>query len=427
LRDWRPWPIEDNFGNTLRELSTEIIRRVESGHFLDEAVDHVFSKESLKDPEKALIYEIVSGVVRWKGYLQWILSQYVQRHLNRDVQFLLWMSLYQIQFMRKSHYHVVNEAVGYVRKSRGQAVANFVNAVLRRFVREGSELTPPPAAKYSFPEWLMKRWSVRFGVSTMENLLKLLNETPEFAIRVHPNGPTPEEVREMLERDGVKTREGTLRGSSFYVNRLGPVLGHRLFREDLISVQDEGSQLAGRAVLDCAGRLILDACAGIGTKSRQIQEAGGETTLISMDREPVKLRMMRGGGIPVAGDGFMIPFREGAFDTILLDAPCSSLGIVRKHPEIKWRRKESDIAEFGRVQFGLLQSLWKNLKRGGNLVYSVCSFEPEETLEVIQAFGATEKFVLENPLPFLFNKDYFLALPQETGTDGFFIARLRKI
>jgi 16S rRNA (cytosine967-C5)-methyltransferase len=128
----------------------------------------------------------------------------------------------------------------------------------------------------------------------------------------------------------------------------------------------------------------------------------------------------------VRGDILRLPFKRNAFDAILLDAPCSSLGIVRKHPEIKWRRTEDEILRFGVYQLALLRAAWGSLKQGGHCIYSVCSFEPEETLDVIRAFAAKEQFLLENPLPFLFNKEYFLSLPHETGVDGFFIAKLRK-
>ena len=150
-------------------------------------------------------------------------------------------------------------------------------------------------------------------------------------------------------------------------------------------------------------------------------------TIISMDNEIRRLRMMPDTINLVGGDAGNSPFKEQVFNTILLDAPCSSLGIIRKHPEIKWRRKEKDIIRFGEYQFGLLKSLWKNLKPGGHLVYSVCSFEPEETISVIERFQREERFTLENPLPFLFNKEWFLSLPHDTGMDGFFIAKLKKI
>jgi 16S rRNA (cytosine967-C5)-methyltransferase len=121
------------------------------------------------------------------------------------------------------------------------------------------------------------------------------------------------------------------------------------------------------------------------------------------------------------------PFKTEVFDSILLDAPCSSLGIIRKHPEIRWRRSEKDIAQYGGLQAEMIRSLSKNLKTGGFLLYSVCSFEPEETIEVVERLAKDGRFSVENPLPDLIDSPYFLSVPHETGMDGFFVAGLRKL
>ncbi len=151
-----------------------------------------------------------------------------------------------------------------------------------------------------------------------------------------------------------------------------------------------------------------------------------EARFVAMDLRIGRLSPASDRLSAVRGDVLHLPFKQNVFDAILLDAPCSSLGIVRKHPEIKWRRKEEEMLRFGAYQRALLGAVWGSLKRGGCCVYSVCSFEPEETLDVIRAFSGEQQFLLENPLPFLFNKEYFLSLPHKTGVDGFFIAKLRK-
>ena len=151
-----------------------------------------------------------------------------------------------------------------------------------------------------------------------------------------------------------------------------------------------------------------------------------EISLFAMDKDAKKLGKIS-PSIPIlSGDAANPPLKDEVFDSILVDAPCSSLGVVRKHPEIKWRRKEKEIKAFGKIQAAILEGLWRCLKKGGTLVYSVCSFEPEETSGVLEAFAIKEQFLLENPLPFLFNKEYFQSVPHESGMDGFFIARLKK-
>jgi 16S rRNA (cytosine967-C5)-methyltransferase len=316
-----------------------------------------------------------------------------------------------------------------VKKEKGRAPANFVNAILRRFLREKGEKTgiPEGAIDRSFPEWLVKRWQARFGKADTEKLLFSLNETPQFTLRVNLNRISLTDAISRLREEGIKTQEGLLSESALFVQKLGPVLKSTLFTEGLVSIQDEMSQLVGLAIGPQKGTRILDACAGLGTKTHQIRELYPDATLVSMDNEIRRLRSVTNTGLTILGDAIQNPLKGGIFDIILVDASCSSLGILRKHPEIKWRRRQRDLISFGNLQLALLKALWGNLRRGGRMIYSVCSFEPDETVAVIEKFKKEKQFMLENPLPFLFNKEYFLSLPHETGADGFFIAKMKKI
>ena len=334
--------------------------------------------------------------------------------------------------MRKGTHHVVNETVEYVKKEKGVAVANFVNAVLRKAVKEGRRLPPPEIPEqrlslcYSFPEWLVHRWLNRLGEQQTEALLSVLNTTPEFSLRVDESKIARDLVVGKISEKGVTAYKGKFLESAITVDKVGPLLSDELFKSHAVHVQDEASQLVGQAMAPESGQLVLDACAGLGTKTEQMIELYPEARFVAMDLRFGRLWPQLERLSAVRGDVLRLPFKQTVFDAILLDAPCSSLGIVRKHPEIKWRRKEEDILRFGAYQCALLSAVWGSLKRGGYCVYSVCSFEPEETLDVIRAFAREQQFLLENPLPFLFNKEYFLSLPHETGVDGFFIAKLRK-
>ena len=430
-KDWREWRIDaDSY--LIRSLSVDIIRKVEDGRLLDETIDRSFSRLDVREPLKALLYEITAGVLRRKGYLDWVLSHYVRRSLKQDVRYILWTALYQAFFMRKGVHHVVNETVEYVKKEKGAAVANFVNAVLRKAAREGRALALPEdplsrlSVAYSFPEWLVRRWVKQLGEQGSKALLTTMNRAPEFSLRVDERRIALDAAVRKIEGVGLVCRPGSLLPSAITVDRIGPLLNHELFRSRLVHVQDEASQLVGHAVAAEPGQLVLDACAGIGTKTEQMLELFPDTRLIAMDLRTGALTQDRPRLGIIRGDALYPPFKERLFDAILLDAPCSSLGIIRKHPEIKWRRKEEEIARYGKYQRALLNAVWPCLKQKGYCIYSVCSFEPEETLDVLRNFAADKQFILENPLPFLFNKEYFLSLPHETGVDGFFIARLRK-
>jgi 16S rRNA (cytosine967-C5)-methyltransferase len=373
-------------------------------------------------------------VIRWKGHFDWLLSHFIKRTVKPELRYLLWISLYQIFFMKKAAYHVVKEAVEYEKINEGKYRADFVNAILRRSIRESERIAYPEdeterlSVEYSFPQWLVKRWMARFDTDTARKLLSALNTPPRFGLRISTKRLSRDEAAERLHQKGVTTGPGHFLDSVLYVDRLAPLLKDPFFRSGLIHVQDEASQIAGLSLDARPGDLILDACAGLGTKTAQLREAFPEARVIAADIDSEKLLRMDGSQIDrVRADAVRCPFREGTFDRILLDAPCSSLGIIRKHPEIKWRRREGDIARFSKTQELMLRSLWPLVKKEGTLVYSVCSVEPEETTGVIARFAQEASFVLEKPLPFLLNRDYFLSLPYETDMDGFFVARLRKL
>jgi 16S rRNA (cytosine967-C5)-methyltransferase len=388
------------------------------------------------ESQKGFIYEMTAGSIRWKSYFDWVLSLYTNRPIENDLRYLLWLSLYQISFMKKAPYHVVNEVVSCTKKEKGKWVANFVNALLRQYLRDRDTLQAGGASRlatdnlsiqYSFPGWIIERWHKRFGRSKTIELLSGLNKTPNFTLRVNLKKISVEETIRQLEADGIETRRGAFSPAALHVEKLTPVLKHSLFKDNMVAVQDEMSQLVGLSLAPQTGDTILDACAGSGTKTHHIQDITADGFVVSMDNGIKRLKLVRNRGNLVLGDALRPPFREQLFDIILVDAPCSSLGIIRKHPEIKWHKRAKDIGSFGDSQVRLLGALWDILKTGGCIVYSVCSFEPEETTNVIERLMKPAKFILENPLPFLFNKEYFLSLPHETGMDGFFIAKLRKL
>lgn len=379
---------------------------------------------------------MVSGTIRWKGYLDSVITRYTRKRVKGDVRYLLWLTLYQILFMKKAAYHVVKEAVEFAKRNRGSQVAGFVNLILRRVLSEGhnpfiegrEHTYSMESLNLSFPPWLLKRWSKRFGTEEVVELLNALNRPPEFALRINTAMITKAEAKSCLEGYGLKVRDGEYSEAALYVDRLMPLFEDPLFKNGAITIQDEASQLAGIAVDAKRGDAVLDACAGIGTKTLHLNGIYKDIVLYAMDIDIKRLGSAPYGvGVyKVNADGLASPFKAESFDKVLLDAPCTSLGIIRKHPEIKWRRAEADIENYSRYQLSLLEALWEKLKRGGYLIYSVCSFEPEETVDVLERFSRRAPFTLENPFPLISNKEYLISIPHKTGMDGFFIARLRK-
>jgi 16S rRNA (cytosine967-C5)-methyltransferase len=352
--------------------------------------------------------------------------------IKKEIRHLLWITLYQILFMEKAAYHVVGEAVGYAKARNGQKTANFVNAILRK-ITSGSAPVPLPSdplsrlsVEHSFPHWLIRRWRDRFGDDALKKLLFTLNEPPEFTLRIDLNKTTMEAVENEFARLGIVSRRGTHLETALTVRRLTPVLESELFTSRLIHVQDETSQVAATALAMAAPHRILDACAGQGTKTDHIRQLLADAEIVAMDLDKKRLRHVRSADLVVRGNAVESPFKKETHDSILLDAPCSSLGIVRKHPEIRWRRNEKDVLRFADVQTRMIRALSGTLKKGGSLIYSVCSFEPEETSEVVERAKQTGLFTGPALIPGLFESPQFLSLPHVTNMDGFFVARLVK-
>lgn len=440
--DWRTWHIDDKTWNFLRASAVKLIEIIEKGGFIDETVNRFFFANPISGEQRGLIYEMVSGVIRWKGYLDWVLKWFARAEPEGTVKYLIWVTLYQIAFMKKSAHHVVKEAVEYGKARHGIQVGRFMNAVLRGFLRDvksgklplpyrhgkpdlsSRHLWPP---LYSFPRWLVDRWVTRFGPHHCAALLNTLNTPPEFTLRINDSAYPKDRLVRRLEELGLQVRPGVFLKDALRVDKLGPLLHDDLFINKVVSVQDEASQLAVHALQTREKNLVLDACCGRGTKASHIMDLIGNVRLLAMDLNMGRLESVDRRAWLVKADIFQKPLKGNIFDAILLDAPCSSLGIIRKHPEIKWRRNQGDIRKFGEQQYSMLRSAWDVLKVGGHLVYSVCSFEPEETVDVVERFSGVANFVLENPFPFLFNNKYFVSVPHQTGMDGFFIARLRKL
>lgn len=404
-----------------------LILKVEKGGFLDEEINRFFLRSGVEKERRPLIYEIVAGVIRWKLYLEWLISKYVKKRVKRQIKILLMMTLYQIEFMRVPYQKVIDEAVSFSKSRWGREVGNFVNAVLRNHIRKRDREKPEDlSVRYSFPGWLIGRWKKRFG-EELPLLLEHLNSPPKFGLRLNLKNARIEDIKQMLKTKGIDFVEGVYLKEALQVSKVSQLIDDPLLKTGIITIQDEASQLASLALGLDSGDRILDACSGYGTKTTQLFDTYGDAfTIFSCDISKAKLKKIPARVLKVACDIRKLPFRDGVFDGILLDAPCSSLGIVRKHPEIKWRLKEEDLERFGEIQLSLLKGVWGSLKRGGVLIYSVCSFEPEETVDVIERFREFEDFEVERALPYS-EENFFLSIPHRTGLDGFFIAKLRKL
>jgi 16S rRNA (cytosine967-C5)-methyltransferase len=443
----------------VRQLASEILLKVDSRKaYADILLDHNLKDPALSDRDRALLTELTYGTLRWRGKIDACLSPFFHRSSGNTHPFirnLLRVTFYQLLFLDKvPDYAAVNEAVQLAKAQGGDKLGGFVNGVLRNFLRERKGATEPGpinhshaalAIEHSHPQWLVEKWLDYFGVEETESLMRANNEIPPLVLRVNSRKGSRAALSDLLSTHGipaVATRwspVGIAVQSHAAVDRLPG------FREGLFQVQGEASQLVSYLLSPQYGERILDACAAPGGKATHIAELMADTgelvatdsaargvQRISENTARLELTCIRVARADV-GDRLAGALSE-PYDRILIDAPCSGLGTLRSHPEIKWQRTATDIERLSVLQKKILHRVASYLKPGGILVYSTCTLAKDENENVVEDFlEQRDEFVLDDPAGYLPSEarslvrgSYFIALPHRHNTDGFFAARMRK-
>lgn len=436
-----------------RGTAVKILNRIErTDSYLDKLLDVELRSKEISDLDKGLLAEIVHGVLRWQGRLDWILNGFTHGNFSKsevNIRNTLRVALYQILFLTHvPHYAAVNEAVDFVKRIRGERFSGFVNAVLRNIIRtlDGIHYPDPNedtaqylAVYFSHPLWLVKRWLGRFGREETEKLLAADNEIPGLTLRINKLKISSAEFISLLEKQNVN-----FHGSSFIdhfvkVKSLSGISQMNIFQQGYFSIQDESAALPVLLLDPHPGERIIDMCAAPGGKTTFIAEVmKNEGEILAVDKYDVKLNMLRGScerlGLKnvslLAADATELDVEPA--DRILVDAPCSGLGTLRKKPDIRWKREPEDIKKMAKQQLRLLESAAKLLKPGGVIVYSTCTTEPDENTEIIKLFLEKHSDFYTEPASAYVNKsvvsgDGFIeTLPHRHQIDGSFAARLRK-
>ena len=438
-----------------REFALTLLQEIQRGKKSSSAIDHLLQlQKDLRSEDRALITEFIYGVLRWQGKLDTLIERFSKvshQKISPLILDVLRLGVYQLLFLdRIPEYAAIYETVSLAKKSGEKRASGFVNAVLRNvqkqkrsileesqnFLKVGKLSSKNISFELSHPKWLVKLWASEFGLEKALKICQFNNTIAPLTLRVNTMKITREE---MLSKMGESTSY-----SPFGVLIAGGALRELSgFQEGYFQVQDEASQLVGLAVAPKEGERILDVCAAPGGKTTHLAELmkdRGEVIAIDRDEKRVsqlKENLQRLGlkSTQVIQADFLKFDSEKLFDRILVDAPCSSLGVLRRRPEAKWNKKESQILEFPRLQFNLLKKALSLLKPGGVLVYSVCTFTAEETKEVVDLFLEKNSSVnldtLVSYLPkscekFIKKEGFFLVLPGESSMDGFFISRFIK-
>lgn len=430
----------------------------------------------LDERDRAFLMELVYGAIRQRDYLDWLLARFLKRPAGLSDETInnLRIAAYQLCFMRVPEWAAVDEAVSVEKQQTGKVA--LVNAVLRNFLRNRQKaaivLPSDPIKKISVmtshPEWLVRRWVSRMGIEDAERLAVKNNEEPPLTLRI--DGDREEALR-LLAAEGIEaaaTRyspsgiiiKGRIRASDVDIASRGPEAAEQrrvtpfnipLERSSFI-VQDEAAQLVTWLLDPQPGERILDSCAAPGGKTTHIasftKDKGEVVAVDSDEARTTKIRenisRLGLGSVRVITADIRHSNIGADFDKALLDAPCSSMGVIRRNPDVKYRHTEADLARFGALQLELLNSVAGYIKNDGVMVYSVCSTEPEEGEDVVKAFLQSQPnfCIIDGVYDFLGNFAYndgeghtfYRTWPHRAGQgayegygmDGFFAARIKR-
>ena len=389
-----------------REIAYDaLVQVIEHGKDPDEATEALCADiKGLKRLDRNFIKEILFGSLRWYSKILWILQNTAKRDLGKstpEIRAALICGTYQIFYMdRVPDRAAVNESAEYVRlKGQAQAVS-FVNGILRQIARRAEYFAKPDkttkpveylSLQFSHPDWIVKRWHNHFKFDRMETILAANNQPPPWTIRINLLRTATENIKDLqnvLLRD-ERTHSDRRPLRSALVLKEPPNLGEdSLFQKGFYTIQDESSQLIAHLVDPKEGETVVDAAAGPGGKLSHIYELGNaKLNLIAVERNSDQMRKaketlarLQHENLTWVESDFLDYKPKGLVDKVLLDAPCSGLGVIRRHPEGKWQKTAKLITEMTALQRKLIEHAMTLIKPGGELVFSVCSFEPEETI-----------------------------------------------
>lgn len=435
-----------------RYEALHILMRVERDRaFADIALEHALERARLDPRDAALCAEIVFGTLRWRRHLDWRLTPHLNRPLAKLdpwVRALLRLTAYQLIFLdRVPRWAAVDEAVSVARlKSKVPGPAEFVNAVLRSFTRAPGPprlpANPVEAAgvRWSFPDWIAARWIARYGMEEAERLMAALDERPPVTIRANTLRITREDLAARLRDEELAETDPTALAPEGLTVRRGAVSRWAAFAAGWCAIQDEASMLIARLLDPRPGEQVADTCAAPGTKATHLaQLMGNRGRIVAMDPNAARLRLLtqaaarlgvdivetHAGGVAAVGGRW-----KGRCDRVLVDAPCSNLGVLRRNPDVKWNRDESDLVRLAEKQRGILAAAAALARPGGRLVYATCSLEPEENDLIVRGFlDGHPDWKVDPPVDFPVapGPDGFVrCLPHVHGTDGFTAVRLAR-
>jgi len=395
---------------------------------------------ALQDIDDPMVRDLCYGSLRWHEPLSALINELLSKTIkqkDKDVECLIRVGLYQIIYQKTPDHAAVGETVGALKGLKKPWAKNLVNAVLRNYLREKeklqAEINKRQVVKYAFPQWLIHKIKHAWP-DNWESILLESNQRAPMTLRVNLNHQTREEYLQKLNDLDIQAQGLEDVETAIKLDKPCNVFDLADFTNGAASVQDGAAQLA-TILLDCKdGMSVLDACAAPGGKTGHILESAKNLEVIAVDNSEKRLKRVTQNLERLKLDAKVITAdvldteqysKNKQFDRILLDAPCSATGVIRRHPDIKVLRRESDIAELSQLQGKMLDTLWEKLKPEGILLYATCSILPEENEQQIEAFIKRTKNIECLPIPKAqgFGRQVF---PGEGSKDGFYYCLLQK-
>lgn len=433
-----------NKKETARGLALTVLGQIfDEGGYSNLALHQALHSSSLSEKDKRLVTELVYGTVARKITLEWYLAHVVEDREKLDswVYQLLLLSLYQIVYLDKIPNHaVVNEAVEIAKKSRG--TDKFVNAILRKLI--GHELPDIASIKrknkrlsvqYSLPVWLVKKLIDEYGDERAIKIFESLLVRNKASVRVI-HAQEVEEVKQETQADlSVLSAVGLVKPSGHFA-------GTKAFTEGRITIQDESSQLVAPTLQLQGDEAVLDACAAPGGKTAHIASYLTTGTVTALDLYDHKLDLIEQNATRLGVADRVITkkldarkvfetFGADAFDKILVDAPCSGIGLLRRKPDIKYNKETADFEALQQLQLEILSNVCQSLRKGGIITYSTCTIVAEENHQVVEAFLAKQsnfkQVILDHNRKDILQDGCILITPELYGSDGFFISQFQRV
>lgn len=436
----------------VRDAALSILQEIDQNEGYSNVLLHrTIGKYALTDQDRGLLTELTYGTLQHRLTLDYYLQPFLRSKVEAWVRELLRLSLYQIVYLTKIPPHAaVNEAVEIAKRRGHKGIASMVNGVLRSILRHGvrsideiEDRVERLSVATSHPKWLIERWIEQYGFERTKEMAEVNNVPPRMTARVNRVKATVDEVLESLQAEGIEAEKGEVVPECI-ITSSGNFANTTAYREGKLTIQDESSMLPVVALQLDTPMKVLDMCAAPGGKTTFIAEKMlDQGEVLAYDVHEHKLALIRdnahrlglGSIVAKSGDSRELAelYAKESFDRILIDAPCSGFGVIRRKPEIKYTKLQKHINELQAVQEALLDTAFTLLKPGGLMVYSTCTVDKVENEQIIERFLQKHDSIVVEPIEALqqvqsaaTTKNVIQILPQDFQSDGFFIAALRK-